>query len=30
VDVLLRIYTHCLGGGKAEARRRIQQLLDDD
>jgi integrase len=29
VDVLLRIYTHCLDGGEDEARRRIQRTLED-
>ena len=29
VDVLLRIYTHCLDGGEDEARRRVQRTLDD-
>lgn len=29
VNVLLRIYTHCLDGGEAEARRRIQRTLED-
>lgn len=28
VDVLLRIYTHCLDGGEDEARRRIQRTLE--
>lgn len=30
VDVLLRIYTHCLDGGEDEARRRIQRTLEGD
>jgi integrase len=29
VDVLLRIYTHCLDGGEDDARRRIQRTLED-
>lgn len=29
VDVLLRIYTHCLDGAEGEARRRMQRTLDD-
>jgi hypothetical protein len=29
VDVLLRIYTHCLDEGEQEALRRIQKTLDD-
>jgi hypothetical protein len=28
VDVLLRIYTHCLDGGGQEARQRIQRTLE--
>lgn len=28
VDVLLRIYTHCLDGGEHEARRRVQRTLE--
>jgi integrase len=28
VDVLLRIYTHCVDGGEHEARIRIQRTLD--
>jgi integrase len=28
VDVLLRIYTHCLDGGEYEARRRVQRTLE--
>ena len=30
VDVLLRIYTHCLDGGEREARRRVQRTLEGD
>ncbi|MDA8321820.1 MAG: tyrosine-type recombinase/integrase [Actinomycetota bacterium] len=30
VEVLLRIYTHCLDGGEDEARKRIQRTLDED
>jgi integrase len=30
VDVLLRIYTHCLDGGEQEARRRVQRALETD
>jgi integrase len=30
VEVLLRIYAHCLDGGDGEARRRIQETLEDD
>ncbi len=29
VEVLLRIYTHCLDDGEHEARRRIQKTLED-
>lgn len=29
VDVLLRIYTHCLDGAEDEARRRIQRTLQE-
>lgn len=30
VDVLLRIYTHCLDGGEHEARKRIERMLAED
>jgi len=30
VDVLLRIYTHCLDDGEHEARRRVQRTLEAD